>query len=48
MVTRAEGRRGGIVRKFEIEIYTLLYFKWITNKDLLYGTENSSQYYVTT
>ena len=37
----------GIVREFGIDIYTLLYLKWITNKDLLYSTENSAQYYVT-
>ena len=24
-------------------MYTLLYFKWITNKDLLYSTGNSAQ-----
>ena len=28
-------------------MYTLLYFKWIANKDLLYSTENSTQCYVT-
>ena len=27
-------------------MYTLLYFKWITNKDLLYSTGNSAQCYV--
>ena len=26
----------------------LLYIKWITNKDLLYSTENYIQYFVTT
>ena len=26
--------------------YTLLYLKWITNKDLFYSTENSAQCYV--
>ena len=26
--------------------YTLLHLKWITNKDLLYSTENSAQCYV--
>ena len=36
MVTRGGG----------IDIYTLLYIKWITNKDLLYRTENSTQYCV--
>ena len=24
-------------------MYTLLYLKWITNKDLLYSTQNSAQ-----
>ena len=28
-----------IVREFGIDMYTLLYLKWITNKDLLYSTE---------
>ena len=43
------GRVGeGIVREFGIDMYTLLYLKWITNKDLLYNTGNSAQYYVTT
>ena len=27
---------GGIVREFETDMYTLLCFKWITNKDLPY------------
>ena len=27
-------------------MYTLLYLKWITNKDLLYSTWNSAQYHV--
>ena len=30
-----EGWEGGIVREFGIDMYTLLYLKWITNKDLL-------------
>ena len=29
-------RRGRIVREFGIDIYILLYLKWITNKVLLY------------
>ena len=37
--------REGIVREFKMDIYTLLYFKWITNKDLLYRTWNSAQCY---
>ena len=48
MVTRGKGRGKGIVREFGIDTYTLLYLKWITNKDLLYNTGNSAQYYVTT
>ena len=27
-----------IVREFEMVMYTLLYLKWITSKDLLYST----------
>ena len=33
----------GIVRDLEVDVYTLLYLKWIANKDLLYSTENSVQ-----
>ena len=36
----------GIVRAFEKVMYTLLYLKWITNKNLLYSTWNSAQCYV--
>ena len=40
----AEGRMGeGIVREFGIDMYTLLYLKWITNKDLLYSIGSSTQ-----
>ena len=35
-----------MVREFEMDMYTLLYFKWITNKDLLYSTWNSDHCYV--
>ena len=35
-----------IVGKFRTDMYTLLYLKWITNKDLLYGIGNSAQCYV--
>ena len=48
MVTVGEGWGEGIVRGFGIDMYTLLYFKWIIKKDLLYSTGNSAQYYVTT
>ena len=30
----------GIDRDFGMSLYTLLYLKWITNKDLLYSTWN--------
>ena len=29
-----------------MDMYILLYLKWITNKDLLYSTWNSAQCYV--
>ena len=38
--------RGGIHWEIGIDIYTLLYMKQITNKDLLYSTGNSTQYSV--
>ena len=31
-----------------MDMYTLLYLKWITNKDLLCCTWNSAQYFVAT
>ena len=41
-------RRGGegIGRKFGMDMYIPLQFKWITNKDLLHSTWNSAQCYV--
>ena len=33
----------GIVRELGMDIYTLLYLEWITNKDLQYSTWNSAQ-----
>ena len=44
--TRGEGCGEGIVTEFGVDVYTLLYLKWITNKDLLYSTGNSAQRYV--
>ena len=38
-----EGCGEGTVREFGTDMYTLLYLKWITNKDLLYSTWNSAQ-----
>ena len=36
----------GIVQDFGKVMYTLLYLKWITKKNLLYNTWNSAQCYV--
>ena len=33
------------VREFEMDMNTMLYLKWITNKVLRYITENSAQCY---
>ena len=38
----------GIVREFGMDMYTLLYLKWITDKDQLYSTGSSAQCYMTT
>ena len=37
---------GGIVREFGMDMYTLLYLKQITNKDLPYSTWKPGQCYV--
>ena len=37
MVARREGWGDRIVREFGMDMYTLLYLKWITNEDLLYS-----------
>ena len=41
----AEGKFGGdgIVKEFGMDIYSLLYLKWVTNKELYYKTGNSAQ-----
>ena len=46
MVTGAEGWRKGLVRELGVDMYTLLYLKRATSKDLLYSTGNSVQCYV--
>ena len=38
MVARREGSGQEIVREFGMDVCTLLYLKWITNKALLYST----------
>ena len=35
-----------IIKEFVMGLYTLLYLKWIVNKDLLYSTCNSAQCYL--
>ena len=35
-----------IVMEFGKVMYTLMYLKWVTNKDLLWSTGNSAQCYV--
>ena len=47
MVAKEQGWGEGIVREFGMNMYTLLYLKWISNKDLLvHSTWNSAQCYV--
>ena len=47
LIKRTYGCWGeGIVREFGKDGYTLLYLKWITNKDLLYRTRNSAHCFV--
>ena len=41
-----EDRGERIVREFGMDMYTPLYLKWITNKNLQYSTWNSAQCYV--
>ena len=38
--------RGKAGREFGMDMNTLVYLKWITNKDLLCSTGNSAQRYV--
>ena len=43
---RTDGVPEGIVKEFGMDMYTLLYLEWITNKDLQYSTGNSAQCYM--
>ena len=43
MVVRGKKKREEIVKEFGINMHTLLYLKWVTNKNLLYNTGNSVQ-----
>jgi len=38
----------GIVREFRMDMYMLLYLKWITKKHLLYSPGKSAQFYMET
>ena len=44
---RGEEWGDDVVRELGMDMYTLLYLKWITNKELLNSTGSSAQYYVT-
>ena len=46
MVAGGKVRGGRIIREFGMDMYTLLYLKWITNKDIMYSMGNSAQRYV--
>ena len=46
MVAKGEEQGEGRIREFGMNMYTLLYVKWITNKDPLYSKGNSAQCYV--
>ena len=42
-----ERMEGGTVREFGMDMYSLLYLKWITDKDILYSTCKSALCYLT-
>ena len=46
MVARRKDRGERIVREFGMNMYTMRYLKWMTNRDLLHSTWNSTQCYV--
>ena len=46
MYASREGYGEEIVRELGMDVYTLLYLKHITNKNLLYSTQNCAQCYV--
>ena len=45
MPARGKVQEEGVVREFGVGMYTLWYLKWITDKALLYGMENSAHCY---
>ena len=42
LAVAGEGWREGVVREFGIDMYIVIYLKWITSKDLLKNTWNSA------
>ena len=46
MVVGGKDGEERIVGEFGIDRYSLLYLKWIANRDLLYSTGNFAQCYV--
>ena len=46
MVARGKRRGEGKVGEYEMDIYTLLHLRWITNKGLLYSIRNCAECYV--
>ena len=38
---------GGTDLEYGTDTHILLYLKWTTNKDLVYSTKNTAQYYIT-
>ena len=45
MVAGGRRKMRGRNRELGMDWYTLLYLKWVTNRDLLYSTWNSAQWY---
>ena len=48
MVGRGWGAPGRMDWELGMDMYTLLYLKWMTNKGLQYSTGNSAQYSIIT
>ena len=42
---QGEGKGERIGKEVEMDMYTLLCFKWMTSQNLLYSTWNSAQFY---
>ena len=48
VIIGGEGRWEGTIREVGTDMYTPIYFKWITHKVLLYRTRKSDQYPIIT